>query len=276
MGSKLSYTALIILRLFEGLGGGVTFPAMNVLITAWAPDSERSMIASLIYGGKLKQFKFLAIHKVYYIDLLTMCVFLSFYFLGTAIGTVISLVTSGLIADNPKLGWEGVFYIHGGLCLIWCILWTIFVCDCPEKHHFISAEELEYIQNDQCSKHRTNVITVLWDPYVKNIHYFNWNQLNHLNHKLCIFHIQGEKTQQKSSLAWNCKLYPILGITHSACFEQLRLVHVTCGASNVPNWWTWVWNKRGRFDYEIKLFQPKKILSTSLEYTKIHFYSFLF
>ena len=161
MGSKLSYTALIILRLFEGLGGGVTFPAMNVLITAWAPDSERSMIASLIYGGKLKQFKFLAIHKVYYIDLLTMCVFLSFYFLGTAIGTVISLVTSGLIADNPKLGWEGVFYIHGGLCLIWCILWTIFVCDCPEKHHFISAEELEYIQNDQCSKHRTNVITVL-------------------------------------------------------------------------------------------------------------------
>ena len=55
MGSKLSYTALIILRLFEGLGGGVTFPAMNVLITAWAPDSERSMIASLIYGGTLKQ-----------------------------------------------------------------------------------------------------------------------------------------------------------------------------------------------------------------------------
>ena len=83
------------------------------------------------------------------------------YFLGTAIGTVISLVTSGLIADNPELGWEGVFYIHGGLSLIWCILWTIFVRDCPENHHLISADELEYIQNDQCSKHRTTVTTLL-------------------------------------------------------------------------------------------------------------------
>ena len=36
----------------------------------------------------------------YYINLLILCVFPSHYFLGTAIGTVISLVTSGLIADN--------------------------------------------------------------------------------------------------------------------------------------------------------------------------------
>ena len=134
----------------------------------------------------------------YYIKLLTIRVFPSYYFLGTAIGTVISLVTSGLIADNPKLGWEGVFYIHGGLSLIWCILWTIFVRDCPENHHLISADELEYIQNDQCSKHRTTVTTLLWDPYVKNKLYFNWNHLNHLNHTtMHISYLREKRTTEK-------------------------------------------------------------------------------
>jgi hypothetical protein len=35
-----------------GLGGGLTFPAMNVLVAEWAPRQERSTMSSLIYGGK--------------------------------------------------------------------------------------------------------------------------------------------------------------------------------------------------------------------------------
>lgn len=34
-----------------GLGGGLTFPAMNVLIAEWAPRQERSTMSSLVYGG---------------------------------------------------------------------------------------------------------------------------------------------------------------------------------------------------------------------------------
>ena len=45
---------LMVMRILEGLGGGVTFPAMNVLIAAWAPLNERSVITSIIYGGKSK------------------------------------------------------------------------------------------------------------------------------------------------------------------------------------------------------------------------------
>ena len=52
--SNLSYIALIFMRILEGFGGGVTFPAMNVIIAAWAPDSERSTISSLIYGGNFE------------------------------------------------------------------------------------------------------------------------------------------------------------------------------------------------------------------------------
>ena len=45
------YQYLIIMRVLMGLGAGVTFPAMNVLISKWAPEEERSTISSIIYGG---------------------------------------------------------------------------------------------------------------------------------------------------------------------------------------------------------------------------------
>ena len=43
---------LILMRILMGLGGGLTFPAMNVLIAEWAPKQERSTVSSIIYGGK--------------------------------------------------------------------------------------------------------------------------------------------------------------------------------------------------------------------------------
>ena len=50
----LHWGVLVFLRVIEGLGGGFTFPAMNVLISKWAPKEERSMIASLCYGGQVQ------------------------------------------------------------------------------------------------------------------------------------------------------------------------------------------------------------------------------
>merc|ERR1719402_181455 len=36
--SLLGYPVLMVARIFEGFGGGVTFPAMNVLIAKWSPS----------------------------------------------------------------------------------------------------------------------------------------------------------------------------------------------------------------------------------------------
>lgn len=58
-----------------------------------------------------------------------------------AMGTVISLPFSGILADT--LGWESVFYVQGGLSIIWCFLWVIFVYDTPEDHPRIHPDELE-------------------------------------------------------------------------------------------------------------------------------------
>ena len=97
----LDYRALMVARVIEGLGGGVTFPAMNVLIAAWSPPDERSTIASVALSG-------------------------------VSIGTVVSMMSSGII--NTLYGWEFIFYIHGGLSLFWCVLWIIFVSDSPASH----------------------------------------------------------------------------------------------------------------------------------------------
>lgn len=46
--SKLSYVGMIVMRIGEGIGGGVTFPAMHVMLASWAPPNERSMMSSIV------------------------------------------------------------------------------------------------------------------------------------------------------------------------------------------------------------------------------------
>ncbi|CAG0917112.1 unnamed protein product, partial [Notodromas monacha] len=67
--AKSSYLLFIAMRVVEGLGGGVTFPATHVLLAHWAPPAERSRISSAVYAG-------------------------------TALGTVFSLPFSGILAAS--------------------------------------------------------------------------------------------------------------------------------------------------------------------------------
>lgn len=59
---------------------GVTFPCMHSVWSKWAPPLERSRIATLAFSGSY-------------------------------IGTVVSMVVSGYLAD--ALGWESIFYVFG-------------------------------------------------------------------------------------------------------------------------------------------------------------------
>ncbi|XP_063972860.1 putative inorganic phosphate cotransporter [Diachasmimorpha longicaudata] len=111
--AHISPAAFAAMRLIQGLGGGASFPAMHVMIAKWAPPKERNVIGSIIYAG-------------------------------TALGTVISILLTGLIAAD--MGWEAVFYIEGGLCFIWFTVWWIAIADSPaDQRRFISAQERSYI-----------------------------------------------------------------------------------------------------------------------------------
>lgn len=68
-----------------------------------------------------------------------------FRYAGTALGTVISMLSAGMLAGN--YGWESVFYVMGGVSLLWCILWPIVIQDSPNKQRFISQEERNLINS---------------------------------------------------------------------------------------------------------------------------------
>ena len=69
-----------------------------------------------------------------------------FLILGISLGVFSAIPTSGVIAAT--LGWEAVFYIHGGLSIIWCFLWAFFVTDDTQKHPFMSDEEKKFIRDN--------------------------------------------------------------------------------------------------------------------------------
>lgn len=129
--ARTHHWLFIAMRFLQGIGGGVSFPAMHVMIAKWAPPNERSVIASIVYAG-------------------------------TALGTVISILLTGFLAAN--LNWESIFYVEGILCVIWCASWYFMIADSPEEQtKFISQEEKNYIISSLGGYNKKNVSkTVPW------------------------------------------------------------------------------------------------------------------
>ncbi|RUS79713.1 hypothetical protein EGW08_012521 [Elysia chlorotica] len=117
LAARSSIYLFIALRVVEGIGEGVTFPAMHSMFGVWAPVFERSKLVVFAYSG-------------------------------SEIGTVISLPISGLLCDsNIAGGWPSVFYIFGSLGVLWTLCWFVFVYDTPASHPWISQVERSYIEH---------------------------------------------------------------------------------------------------------------------------------
>ncbi|XP_054722553.1 sialin-like [Uloborus diversus] len=117
LAARAGVAPLIALRVLEGLGEGVTFPAMHAIIGVWLPRLERSSLATLIYSG-------------------------------AQIGTVVAMPLSGILCDSQFLGgWPSVFYVFGFLGCLWFVLWAFLIYETPEKHPYISKTELLLIQS---------------------------------------------------------------------------------------------------------------------------------
>ncbi|XP_076182239.1 sialin-like [Ptiloglossa arizonensis] len=105
---------LYILRFLTGFVSAANLPVVNVLVGKWVVYEEKSMWVAIIYAG-------------------------------TSLGTVVSILTSGMIMNSH--GWESVFYIHGALPLIWCAGFYFFFADNPETQKYITESERELIVN---------------------------------------------------------------------------------------------------------------------------------
>ncbi|XP_049800823.1 sialin-like isoform X3 [Schistocerca nitens] len=131
--ASLDYRALVALRIFQGMCGGVCWPSLNYMISRWIPTSERGKFMSAV--------------------------------MGSSVGAALTFPLCGLIIHF--LNWQAVFYVTGTIGILWFISWWWLVYDNPADHPRISESELEHIQNaigDSISKKKVGFFSGL--PHV--------------------------------------------------------------------------------------------------------------
>jgi len=117
LAARHSVEMLILVRILEGLGEGVTFPAMHAMWSSWAPPLERSKLTTLSYTGP-------------------------------QIGTILGMPLAGVLcASDLWGGWPSAFYIFGAVGVVWFMIWMALTYDRPADHPRISNWEREYIQS---------------------------------------------------------------------------------------------------------------------------------
>lgn len=124
--AKAGYIPLIVARFLEGLFEGVTYPAMHVMWSHWAPVLEKTKLATSAFSGS--------------------------YF-----GTVISMPVSAYIGE--RFGWQYIFYFFGLIALAWCYFWMKRVQDYPAMDPDITTDELTLLQRDAVNQ---NIYVVPW------------------------------------------------------------------------------------------------------------------
>ncbi|KAL6049047.1 Solute carrier family 17 member 5 [Balamuthia mandrillaris] len=113
--ARLSWYLLVVMRVLAGFAQGITFPSLQAIFGVWAPPKERAIMTSMTYAG-------------------------------VPIGTCLAIGGGGLLADTDFLGgWPSIFYLFGGIGLLWVPAWLYFISSTPTLHPTISIEEREYL-----------------------------------------------------------------------------------------------------------------------------------
>ena len=119
--ARLHYGLLIAVRLVMGISLGVMFPCINSCIGKWVPDNERSTFIGVVFSGP-------------------------------SAGIIVSYLLSGYLCPYS---WTLVFYILGGMTVLWYIAFMFIVFSSPEDHPRISNEEKLYIRHSYKSQDNT-------------------------------------------------------------------------------------------------------------------------
>ncbi|XP_044759501.1 sialin-like [Coccinella septempunctata] len=109
------------MRFFVGVMVGLQYPAMQNLVSNWAPPQEKG--------------KFIA------------CM------MGNTFGSVITMPSASMVIE--QLGWEWSFYLLSPVVVVFVIAMYLLVADHPRNYRWIRQEELEFIE----ASHGTSVNT---------------------------------------------------------------------------------------------------------------------
>jgi len=128
--TPFSANSLVLLygcRVLTGLGEGVCYPTLHVILAHWLPEKERSRYVTFIWGGAY-------------------------------VGTIVAMV--GCPHIIAKYSWHMTFYFFGALGLIWGILWLILASSKPSELFYIHKSEVDYISNNNTRKITQSEITL--------------------------------------------------------------------------------------------------------------------
>ncbi|MES2391595.1 MAG: MFS transporter [Acidobacteriota bacterium] len=114
-GSVHSIAGLAIARFMLGLGEGGGFPGSAKAVSEWFPAKERSFAFGIFNTG-------------------------------SSVGALIAppLIAAIVLFAN----WRWVFFITGGLGLVWAVAWLVFY-EVPSRHKLVTPEERVYVEAGQ-------------------------------------------------------------------------------------------------------------------------------
>lgn len=103
-----SFAALLLARFLLGIGEGAAYPAAYNLIHGWMRTEERSRAISTTNAA-------------------------------AAMGTILALLVTGVIIE--RYGWPAVFYLFGGMGLIWTLFWIKHIPPFPPAQAVFKDKE---------------------------------------------------------------------------------------------------------------------------------------
>jgi sugar phosphate permease len=106
-------SSFAVIRFLSGIGEAGAFPTATRSMQLWFPRQERGLVQGVSHSASR---------------------------LGAAIAPPFAV---GIIAT---FGWRWVFYICGGLALLWSVLWYFTYRNSPEEQRSVGREELAYIR----------------------------------------------------------------------------------------------------------------------------------
>ncbi|XP_036368723.1 sialin-like [Octopus sinensis] len=132
--SRISGYFTLILRILTGVVSGPMSSAIQSLFGRWGPPQEKGLLIGFAFAGQI-------------------------------LGSIVGLSISGFLCDYGfDNGWGSIFYVFGGLSLVFSCVCFYVVHDNPNGHPTISEEELSYL--NKSIKCRNVVKKVPWKQLV--------------------------------------------------------------------------------------------------------------
>ncbi|CAJ0951207.1 unnamed protein product, partial [Mesorhabditis belari] len=115
-----SYWSFFASRAFMGIGIGCIQPCINSMAALWFPASEKSTVAALYTTGN----------------------------------QLAASLTSFFVAELclSSFGWPSIFYIFGGVGLLWALVWWIFVSNAPKDNRWMGEAEKKFLEHENSTR----------------------------------------------------------------------------------------------------------------------------